>query len=626
VVLTVIPAMVLAVGLLVAVVGWREHVAAARAMAEARLDDAWRSVDGDLTERFGCSDALLSQVECASCRLVGSDQPIDWFRALAPLFAGKAELSYASFSLPDGRFFGVYQEEGVLGVNFNAQDGGGHRRRWVVAKGVATLVDDTPGFPYDPRLRPFWRTALDAGGAAWTRPYRFVGPVQRVGLTRTRAVYAADHSLVGVSTVDWTIAALSTSIAEEGLGIADRLLLTTEQGEVLVVCGAPLPPSRQRDAPVEHVQDLGDPLSTALVEASVPPGAGLFEIADPSDGECYLATRRPIRAGQGWSLALAAKRDPLLAPARHHLLVTGEVIGLTLPLALLMAWTYARHVVRANTAASRARDAALAAEAEAQRLRIERERERLEQLSALGLLAGGIAHDLRNSIGCVIGISGMLRSGALEQTQVRSYADILSRSGEQANQLCEDLLRFARKGSAKSEDYDAHDAVRTAVNIFATTGRSVTVDLSGLAAERHRVHGNRNLLQAAVLNMCLNARDAMAGQGVIAVASTVRLVTAAEAVADPTRALTPGPHLHLSVADNGEGMDTETLKRCLEPLFTTKGEQGTGLGLASVRRAAREHGGTLEIESVRGRGTCVSLLLPLAGERAAAASDDVARS
>jgi signal transduction histidine kinase len=116
--------------------------------------------------------------------------------------------------------------------------------------------------------------------------------------------------------------------------------------------------------------------------------------------------------------------------------------------------------------------------------------------------------------------------------------------------------------------------------------------------------------------MCLNARDAMEGRGVVTIASALREVTTADAAADPTRALVPGPHLRLSVADSGHGMDAETLERCLEPLFTTKGDQGTGLGLASVRRAAREHGGSLEIDTVPGKGTCVSLVLPLAPELA----------
>jgi signal transduction histidine kinase len=611
VVLTVVPAMVLVVGLFIGLIGWVHHVSAARNMAEARLEDAWRAVVRELDARFGGSDALLDEVESAARRLDGSEDPVAWYRALTPLFAGRPELSYASFSSTDGKFFGIFPYDGVLTVNFNAQDGGGHRRRWRVSDDVATLTDDTLGFAYDPRGRPFWAAAEASDAAVWTLPYRFIGPSPDAGITRARAVRGPDHGILGVATVDWTTVALSASLTASGLGIADRVIVATSEGQVVIVCGSQVPRARSSDAPVEQVQDLADPLARALFAPAVGADGGLFEVRDPGDGSTRFAIRRRVPAGLDWTLALAARRDPLLAPARRHLVTTALAVAVFLPVALLLAWIFARHVLRVNRAVLHARDAASAAEAEAQGLRIEQERQRLEQLSTLGLLAGGIAHDNRNSICGVTAVADLLRARAGEPTQVLRYADLLARSGSQANQLCDDLLRFARKGAAKPADYDAHAAVRSAVNVFGTTGRSVTVDLAPLTADRHHVHGERGLLESAILNLCLNARDAMGGQGVVTISSSVREVTAADAAAERNRALVPGPHLRLTVADGGSGMDAEALSRCLEPRFSTKGELGTGLGLVTVQRAVHEHRGALEISSTLGQGTSISLVLPL---------------
>ena len=261
------------------------------------------------------------------------------------------------------------------------------------------------------------------------------------------------------------------------------------------------------------MSDVKDCITHALFAARAEPGSAFLDVVNQANGERYLAIRRTLAPHLGWTLAIAARRAPLLAPARHHLLPTANGVALVMPLALLIAWTYARHVVRVNHELSRARDAASAASAEAQKLRIDRERQRLEQLCTLGLLAGGIAHDVRNSITCVTAIADLLHKKPQDTDKVVGYADMLSRSAAQANQLCEDLLRFARRGSETPVEYDAHDAVRSAVNVFSTSARDVDIELTRLHAARHQVHGNRNQLQIAILNLIINSRDAMQGAG-----------------------------------------------------------------------------------------------------------------
>ena len=101
----------------------------------------------------------------------------------------------------------------------------------------------------------------------------------------------------------------------------------------------------------------------------------------------------------------------------------------------------------------------------------------------------------------------------------------------------------------------------------------------------------------------------------MSIASAVREVTAQDVATDQLSMLNPGPHLVLTVTDSGKGMDAETLRHCLEPFFTTKGDLGTGLGLQTVLRVVKEHHGTIDIASAPRKGTTVTLTLPLVQQR-----------
>ena len=131
-------------------------------------------------------------------------------------------------------------------------------------------------------------------------------------------------------------------------------------------------------------------------------------------------------------------------------------------------------------------------------------------------------------------------------------------------------------------------------------------------APRSLVLGWPVLMQSAVLNLCLNARDAMPEGGTITIASAVDELDAAACAAFGPYEMRPGPALRLSVADTGTGMTAEVLARCRELFFTTKGELGTGLGLASVHGTVSGHRGALRIESAPGRGTTCTMWIPLA--------------
>jgi PAS domain S-box-containing protein len=217
-----------------------------------------------------------------------------------------------------------------------------------------------------------------------------------------------------------------------------------------------------------------------------------------------------------------------------------------------------------------------------------------QQLTVAGQIAGAVAHDLNNLIGAILGWSDLLRSRLADRPDLAGHAERIGTAIGRARALTGQMLHLARKGADQPVVYDANAVVREALSLFTRLGQvEIAVALEQPVA---CVAGFPGQLENAVLNLCLNARDAGARR--IAVSTSEDRSGAA-------------PRLRLAVVDDGCGMDEQVRARCLEPFFTTKGERGTGLGLASVRQAVHDHQGTLELHSEPGRGTSMMLLLPL---------------
>ncbi|HSN16269.1 MAG TPA: ATP-binding protein [Anaeromyxobacteraceae bacterium] len=158
--------------------------------------------------------------------------------------------------------------------------------------------------------------------------------------------------------------------------------------------------------------------------------------------------------------------------------------------------------------------------------------------------------------------------------------------------------------------YDAREAVRVALELFDSAAGPGVAVVTDFTAEAGAVEGYRTDLQNAVLNLCLNARDAMPDGGRLVVRTRAVELSAVDAAALAPYALAPGRFVSVEVADTGTGMSPEVLASCREPFFTTKGEAGTGLGLWMVHCIAAGQGGALRIESRPGAGTTVAILLP----------------
>ena len=230
-----------------------------------------------------------------------------------------------------------------------------------------------------------------------------------------------------------------------------------------------------------------------------------------------------------------------------------------------------------------------------------------QKMEAMGSLTGGVAHDFNNLLTPILGSLDMLQRGSLGgEREQRLIAGALQ-SADRAKTLVQRLLAFARRQPLQATSVDLGALVHGMADLISsTTGPRIKVVVNvgdGLPPAKADI----NQLEMAILNLAVNARDAMLQGGVLRIS--------VDAVTVGWRAdLTPGKYLLLSIADTGVGMDEVTIKRAIEPFFSTKGVgKGTGLGLSMAHGLASQLGGSLMIRSTLGVGTTVEFWLPQSG-------------
>jgi len=233
-----------------------------------------------------------------------------------------------------------------------------------------------------------------------------------------------------------------------------------------------------------------------------------------------------------------------------------------------------------------------------------------EKLEAVGQLAGGVAHDFNNQLCAIMAFAESLEELAEGDTQ-RRFAQNILRSCQRSADLIRKLLAFARKGSVLSEPVDLHQVIQEVVSLLEHTLDKRIILRTRLAADQWVVEGDPNQLENALMNLALNARDAMPDGGVLAFETRVRTLDGAICRAMPYE-IVPGTYLEITLTDTGTGMDAETLRHIFEPFFTTKGlGHGTGLGLASVYGTVNQHQGYIQVYSTPRQGASFKLYLPL---------------
>ncbi|MBI4957773.1 MAG: PAS domain-containing protein [Myxococcales bacterium] len=242
--------------------------------------------------------------------------------------------------------------------------------------------------------------------------------------------------------------------------------------------------------------------------------------------------------------------------------------------------------------------------------RLEQQFQAAQRMEAVARLTAGVAHDFNNLLGVILGAA----STEAETAEERSEASLaILHAGRRAAELTRQLLAFSRQQVFRMDRLDVRDVVRDVARLLVhVVGASVAVEVA-VADESCVVLGDRAQLEQVLMNLALNARDAMPAGGRLVLSARRGHVPPGRCAELPERLA--GQVVVLTVVDTGTGMDAETLALAFEPFFTTKEPgRGTGLGLAAVHGIVHQHEGLVSAESEPGRGTCFTIFLPLAPE------------
>ena len=252
----------------------------------------------------------------------------------------------------------------------------------------------------------------------------------------------------------------------------------------------------------------------------------------------------------------------------------------------------------------------IAVENISERTETEEQLRQAQKMEAVGHLTGGVAHDFNNLLGIVLGNVELLSEKLADDEKASARIAAIERAARRGADLTHGLLAFSRRQKLEPKSTDVNQLIADLIGILQRTlGTDITIR-THLAPDLGEALIDSSQLESSLLNLAINARDAMPEGGTLAVAT-------AEVSFDPARAellgIEPGEYILVLVSDNGTGMPSEVVAHALEPFFTTKETgRGTGLGLSMVYGFARQSGGHVTLESVQGQGTTVSLYLPLA--------------
>jgi len=248
-----------------------------------------------------------------------------------------------------------------------------------------------------------------------------------------------------------------------------------------------------------------------------------------------------------------------------------------------------------------------------EQLKLQTKLQQTQKLESLGLLAGGIAHDFNNMLTAILGHASIAADEVPGGSPVHESLRLIQESSLRAAELCRQMLAYSGQGRFQVGTIELGDFLKTAIDLVRVTIRPTVALNVELAAGLPLIEGDRAQLQQVVMNLVLNAADAIGERG-----GVIRLAAHRESIGRArfeTMHLAPqlpeGDYLVLEVSDNGCGMAPDTIARIFDPFFTTK-FTGRGLGLAAVLGIVRGHRGAIKVESRPGHGTVFTILLPAA--------------
>jgi two-component system cell cycle sensor histidine kinase/response regulator CckA len=253
-----------------------------------------------------------------------------------------------------------------------------------------------------------------------------------------------------------------------------------------------------------------------------------------------------------------------------------------------------------------------------ERQTLEAQIHRQERLAAVGQLAGGIAHDFNNFLTTIIMYAGLIQRAKRLPGEVVPLTQVIMSESRRASQLVRQVLDFSRRSAMQVEPVDLWSFVQETIDILRKTlAENIELSMESLPGE-YVVNADPTRIQQVLMNLALNARDAMPEGGKLQVSLSRVYAVHTDSLAEKklgsvsaTPALTSGDWVRLSITDTGTGMTENVRAHLFEPFFTTKGLKGTGLGLAQVYGIVKQHGGEIDVETELGCGTTFHIDLPV---------------
>jgi PAS domain S-box-containing protein len=345
-------------------------------------------------------------------------------------------------------------------------------------------------------------------------------------------------------------------------------------------------------------------------------GEGPPVIFDCNEATCTMHgyTREEI-VGNPISM-LDAPKDRGLIPERTRRIMAGEVLsfeaehirkdGSRFPIEVI-----ARKVEIGGQPVLQGidRDISERKRAEEEKRSLEAQLAQAQKMEAIGGLAGGVAHDINNVLGAILGAASLIEEDLDEKHPINEHLQKILVACHRGRGFTRNFLGYARKGSFVKERLCPNLLIGENAQLLShTIPKKIRVD-TALDPVVKCMRGDRSLVGQALMNLCLNAVDAMDGEGVLLIES--RNVELDESRPPALQELDPGEYVEVTVNDTGHAMDEETLAQAFDPFFTTKpAGRGTGLGLSMVYGTMVSHGGIATIQSTPGEGTAVTLLFP----------------
>ncbi|MFQ3675121.1 MAG: ATP-binding protein [Endomicrobiia bacterium] len=228
-----------------------------------------------------------------------------------------------------------------------------------------------------------------------------------------------------------------------------------------------------------------------------------------------------------------------------------------------------------------------------------------DKLSAIGQLAGGVAHEINNPMGVILGFAQAVVKDIKENDPLYMPLKSIEREAIRCKKLVGDLLTFSRAGKTQKEPSDINELIENTLSLISTQTRIKGIEIiKEYGMNLPQINLNRNQVQQVIVNICNNAIDAMPEGGKLTIKTVLNTI--------PTNNGTQSQFIEISISDTGVGMTEEVKKKLFEPFFTTKEVgKGTGLGLPLVYEIIQKHNGTIDVESEVGKGTCFKIKIPV---------------